>query len=106
MKLRELINNPDLCLDYSDSFCDRYGREREFVIDFVQGNRLTAEGEKKFSNIMDLEVELDHDSTATVHIPKGTEEEKNEIKYEVFFFFFALAGYVGKNNYNKWFVEE
>lgn len=111
MKLKEFINNPDLgdidvYSDYSDVFCDRCGREREAGICFVQGNRLTAEGEKEFSNIMDLEVELDPDCTATVHIPEGTEEEMDKIQNDVFFFLYAIAGYVSEDDYNKWFIEE
>lgn len=85
----KLNDDIDVSDDYADDFCIAYCGPME----------LTEEGEKEFSDILDLNI--------TVY-PQYCEAVVNGIEngvqhMRVAKFFYALAGYCTEESYDKWF---
>ena len=104
MKLKELLKL-DIDVDVSDDYADQFedgGRWFDSIIAFVGPCKLTEAGQKRYKNIMDLDVDVD-DGYAVVHIPKLEDEKMEEIEKEVMLFFYAAAGYMSEDLYEEYF---
>ena len=99
MKIREFIAQ-EIDIDICDNVIDDY------YCAFVGPQELTEEGEKKFSDVLDMEIEWkEGDDIAIVQLPEHGDEWKKPRK-EAKNFFAAVAGYCAYEDWNKWFKEE
>lgn len=97
MKVRDLLPQEidiDVCDDYDES-C---------YIAFCGPMKLTAEGEAKFADALDVEIELHNDIVILVCGDDDKIARKN-VK-AVTKLFYSMAGYCLADDYDKWFIEE
>ncbi len=104
MKLRDFINQ-EIDIDVYDDVCDGIG------IAFCGPQHLTEEGAKQFDDIMDLEVSINPCSwgglpCAIVHIDDPCDHVWMKRQKRCELFFWACAGYIDCDIYDKWFPEE
>lgn len=95
----------DVRTDFADTFKTYSGVERGAHIAFCPGDKLTAEGKKQWSSIMDLEVDVDG-LDAVVHIPNADEETMEQMQTDVMMLFYTFAGYVRTSFYVRMIEEE
>lgn len=104
MKVREFLEY-DGDIDVYDNVCEELG------ICFCGPMRLTEMGLDHFSEVLEYEIEIEHDpldesmSWAIVDVdgPEGVWQKKLKRAKE---FFEACAGYCDADDYDTWFVEE
>ena len=100
MKVKEFIKlNADI--DVYDDVCEELG------ICFCGPMLMTEEGEKRFAEVLDYEIELDFSGsikTAVIHIDgdDGNGWKKRLRKAEEFFY--SAAGYCADEDFQKWFI--
>lgn len=105
MKIRELIAQ-NIDIDVYDDVCD------EIAIAFVGPMALTEEGEKKFGEVMDYDVEcisgqetwsgFDH---AIVLVDDPDEKVWKKKLRKAKDFFYSIAGECAADDYDKWFKD-
>lgn len=98
MKIRDFIKR-DIDIDVHDDVSG------ELYIAFVGPLELTPEGEEHFSDVLDLEIEVEAgDNLATVHIDTPDDSWKRKLRAATDFFWSA-AGYCSVTDYETWFQE-
>lgn len=95
MKIKDLIKM-NIDTDVYDDVCE------ELAIAFVGPLSLTEEGQKKFADVLDYDVDFDNEVTI-VKIDSDDWEDKLEKAKE---FFHAAAGFCPEEDYKKWFNTE
>lgn len=95
MKIKELLKlnvTVDVGNDYSDEFTDDCGTEGFIAeIAFVGPQELTDEGKEHFARALDFDVDVGSDY-ATVHIPKGDDEQMEKDLTLVMMMFYGASG--------------
>ena len=104
MKVREFIQLEE-DIDVYDDVCE------ELAICFCGPAKLTAEGEKYFSDVLGMDVTIFRDGenvpTALIAVDDGCEvvaEWKPRLRKAIEFFN-AAAGYCSEADYDRWFCE-
>lgn len=95
MKVRDLIKM-DVDIDVYDDYDERLG------IAYCYGYKLTEEGEERFKDALELDVEIRNgfgEAIALVHCETGKEATK------AMDFFNSLAGWCSVKQFDKWFQE-
>lgn len=100
--VREFIKK-EADIDIYDNVCEELG------IAFCGPMGLTEEGEKHFSQILDLKVEIYVDSEGYYNALLDIDDE-HEVVWKRRLrlakeFFEGMAGYCSEKNYEKWFIE-
>ena len=86
-------------VDVYDNVCEELG------IAFCGSVKLTSEGKKEFSDVLEYEIDVDEDECyAIIDIDdeEGIWQKKLKRAKQ---FFYSVAGYCNDENYNKWFKE-
>lgn len=99
MKVRDFIKREE-DIDVYDNVCEELG------IAFCGPLRLKKEGEEKFDEVLDYDIEINvgpRYSVAIIDIDKDDWERRLKKAKE---FFYAAAGYCADEDYQKWFEEE
>ena len=96
MKIKDFIKI-EQDIDVYDNVCE------EIAIAFCGPMALTAEGKRKFAEVLEYEIESDPLYGCAVVDVDGPDwkHKLNEAKA----FFYAAAGYCREDNYDKWFKE-
>lgn len=92
MKISELLKQ-DIDIDVCDNICE------DLYIAFVGPLKLTKEGQERFKNILDVEVEM-FDYCAII---KLDEENWRSQLDDACTLFHSAAGYCSSSTYDKWF---
>lgn len=96
MKVRDLIAQ-EIDIDVYDNVCEELG------IAFCGPMTLTPDGQAKFEEVLDYEVEL-RDDCAIVKIDSPDDKWKHRLRL-VKEFFESAAGYCTCEEYDKWFAD-
>ena len=102
MKVRDLLPM-DVDIDVYDDVCE------ELAIAFCGPMKLTAEGERKFADVMDYEMKLvdyGFGVEATVCVNDDNDRVWRERLAKAKEFFESAAGYCAEEDYDKWFDME
>lgn len=97
MKVRDLISQ-EIDIDVYDDVCDA------LAIAFCGPLKLTPEGEAKFSEVMDYDVELYGDHAVVCVDDDDPTVWKRQLR-RAKGFFEAAAGYCPADDYDRWFKE-
>jgi len=95
MKIREFIKQ-SIDIDVYDNVCDGIG------IAYCGPMSLTEEGEKQFADVLDYDIEFRND-VAIVDTDRHDWKRRLRKAEE---FFYAIAGYVDNDLFEKWFIME
>lgn len=95
MKIKDLIEMT-VDTDVYDDVCE------ELAIAFVGPIDLTEEGQKKFAEVLDYDVDFDNEVTIVKIDSDDWEDKLKKAKR----FFNSAAGYCSEEDYNKWFKTE
>lgn len=103
MKVRDLLPM-EIDIDVYDDVCE------ELAIAFCGPQKLTEEGEKKFSEVMDYEIEINPHSygdmpAAIVLIDDPDEDVWEDRLGKAKEFFESAAGYCACSDYDRWFED-
>jgi len=102
MKVRDLIQM-EIDIDVYDNVGDG------FEIAFCGPLKLTADGEKKFADVLDYDVEIQNWMDGAVAVVDVDDEDYDVMERkleEARSFFYSAAGYCSEENYKLWFDEE
>lgn len=92
IKISELLKK-DIDIDVCDNICE------DLYIAFVGPLKLTKEGEERFKDILDVEVEMFED-LAVVQLDEENWEQPLD---DACTLFNSAAGYCASSTYDKWF---
>lgn len=99
MIVKELLEQ-EIDIDVYDNVCE------ELCIAFVGPLYLTQEGQKEFSDVLELNVKLDKDmKSAQIKVNGQTDKWLKTLRHAERFFS-AAAGYCSEENYDKWFKDK
>ena len=102
MTVRDLLQQ-EIDIDVVDDVCE------ELYIAFCGPQKLTAEGEKEFSDVMDYPVLLHNNGVAIIAIVQidDPDEAVWEARLErAKLFFEGAAGYCACSDYDRWFAND
>lgn len=94
MKIRDFIKM-DIDIDVYDNVCDGIG------IAYCGPMSLTEEGEKRFAEVMEYDIEINGDVAI---VDTDHDDWKHRLK-KAKDFFYSIAGYCDADSYDKWFAE-
>ena len=96
MKVREFIKQ-ETDIDVLDDVTE------ELNLAFVGPLELTAEGEKEFAEVLDLDIKI-VDNVAILNVDAPEDAWKPRLRAAKYFFWSA-AGYCADEDWHKWFIE-
>ena len=99
MKLRDFIKH-EVDIDIYDDVYDGIG------VCFCGALKLKPEGEKRYADILDLEVEQFASYLAVIHIDDPDEETVKRRYRLAKDFFWSAAGYCADDDWHRWFYEQ
>lgn len=96
MKINEFIQQ-ETDIDVVDNVCE------ELYIAFCGPVQLTPEGEERFAEVLDYDIEIFED-IAVVDVD-GPDDEWEDRLRKAKKLFYAMAGYCSVDDYRKWFED-
>ena len=92
IRVRDLLDQHLGCVDVVDNYTE------ELHIAFDMPAKLTEEGLKQFSDVLDLRVEL-YPDICFIDVEDSQEKLDKASK-----FFWSIAGYCSQSDWDKWFI--
>ena len=100
MTVKDLLAIKNIDIDVYDNYCEELG------IAYC-GTQLTEQGNEKYKEILELEIELDLKNDVAVILidtPNRSEEECERLLRKACRMFNGMAGYCDEETYNKYFI--